>query len=207
MIRIHEIFRSIQGESTYAGLPCIFVRLSGCNLSCSYCDTPEARSGGEEKSIDEILEEVRSLGGTLVEVTGGEPLLQAKTSILIEKLLDEGCEVLVETNGTVSLEGLDRRAVVVMDIKCPGSGESGKVLQENIDLLKREDEVKFVVGSRKDYEWARDVIRATGLAGKVQLAMSPSHGVLEPSVLAGWILADRMDVRLQIQLHKYIGMK
>ena len=207
MLRVHEIFRSIQGESTYAGLPCVFVRLAGCNLACAYCDTPAARSGGEEKTIDGILEEVRSLGGTLVEVTGGEPLLQEKTPILIEKLLDEGCEVIVETNGTVSLEGLDRRAVIIMDVKCPSSGSSDGTLRENFHFLKENDEVKFVVGSRGDYEWARSAIAEIRIPSGVEVLMSPSYGALDPGVLAEWILADRLDVRLQIQLHKYIRQR
>ena len=207
MLKVSEIFKSIQGESTYAGLPCIFVRLAGCNLRCAYCDTPDAREGGEEKSVEEIMEEVRSLGGMLVEVTGGEPLLQDETPILVRRLLDEGFEVLVETNGTVSLEGIDRRAVVIMDVKCPYSGESDKTRWKNIGLLKRKDEVKFVVGSRKDYEWARDIIIKTGLTLKVKVLMSPSHGVIQPGELANWIIDDGLDVRLQIQLHKYIQQK
>jgi len=207
MLKVSEIFKSIQGESTYAGLPCVFVRLAGCNLNCLYCDTPEARQGGEEKSIEEIMDKVRSLGGKLAEVTGGEPLVQEETSILVRRLLGEGFEVLVETNGTVSLEGIDRRAVVIMDAKCPSSGESHKTRWENIGLLKRKDEVKFVVGSREDYEWAKDVINGMGIASRCKVLMSPSHGVIQPGELADWIIDDGLDVRLQIQLHKYIHQK
>ena len=207
MLKVSEIFKSIQGESTYAGLPCVFVRLAGCNLNCSYCDTPEARQGGEEKSIEEIMDKVRSLGGKLVEVTGGEPLLQDETPIMVRRLLDEGFDVLVETNGTVSFGGIDRRAVLIMDIKCPSSGESDKTRWENIGLLKRKDEVKFVVGSREDYEWAKDLITKTGINLKVKVLMSPSHGVIQPGELADWIIDDGLDVRLQIQLHKYIQQK
>jgi 7-carboxy-7-deazaguanine synthase len=207
MLRVHEIFRSIQGESTYAGLPCVFVRLSGCNLSCSYCDTPGARSGGEEMDVAEILDEVRSLGGRLVEVTGGEPLLQEETPSLVRRLLDEGYHVLVETNGSVPLEGLDRRAVVVLDVKCPSSGFAGSTRWENIDLLGEKDEVKFVIGTRVDYEWAKASIAGRFLPSRVKVLMSPSHGTLDPAVLAAWILADRLDVRLQIQMHRYVGMR
>ncbi len=203
MLKVCETFLSIQGESTYAGLPCFFVRLSGCNLRCSFCDTPYAYSGGEEMEAGDIVSMARGAGVRLVEVTGGEPLLQAGTLDLVKTLCDEEFDVLVETNGSVSIDGIDSRAVVILDMKTPGSGMAGQNLYENIGILKPGDEIKFVVTGRDDYLWVRDLLDRFGLSGE-KVLLSPAFGLLKPEVLAGWMIADRLDVRLNLQLHKYI---
>jgi 7-carboxy-7-deazaguanine synthase len=203
-MKICEIFTSVQGESTYAGLTCTFVRVTGCNLRCTYCDTTYAYEDGEELSIDEIVERVRGAGVSLVESTGGEPLLAEGAHELVSRLLDLGLRVLVETNGSVSIRDIDPRAVLIMDVKTPGSGECGSTDLANIELLKETDEVKFVLTDRKDYEWAREFIDTHGLTERCAGLFSPAFGILEPRELAGWILQDRLDVRLNLQLHKYI---
>lgn len=203
-MKVNEIFFSIQGESTYAGLPCAFVRLAGCNLRCSYCDTTHAYDEGDEKTLDVVVEALTAYPTKLVEVTGGEPLLQPETPALLTALADRGKSVLIETNGSVSLEGIDPRVTAIMDIKCPGSGMSGRVMWENIGLLQPRDEVKFVLTDRTDYEWALEVIEKYRLSEKHKVHLSPAFGVLEPKRLAGWILEDGLDARLQLQLHKYI---
>lgn len=204
MLKVSEIFTSIQGESTFAGLPCTFIRLAGCNLRCRWCDTPYTRSGGGEKSVDKLLEEISRGECRLVELTGGEPLLQADAFTLVARLLDRGRTVLVETNGTVDIRPLDRRAVVVMDIKCPGSGECGSLLPGNIELLKGGDQVKFVISSRDDFDWAGEFIEKYPSLNGLHLLFSPVRGECEPGALAAWILGARLPVRLQLQLHKYI---
>lgn len=203
-MRVCEIFRSIQGESTYAGLPCVFVRLTGCNLRCSYCDTVYAYEEGRQMSIDEILGAVSVYGTSLVEITGGEPLLSGDTPELALRLLHGGHRVLVETNGSTDISALPKGVVVIMDIKTPGSGmwESNRL--ENIPLLKPSDEVKIVITGRSDYEWARQLIREHDIPARCSVLLSPCYGLLEPSALAGWILEDALDVRLNLQLHKYI---
>lgn len=203
-MKVNEIFFSIQGESTYAGLPCAFVRLAGCNLRCSYCDTTHAYDKGDEKTLDVVVEALTAYPTKLVEVTGGEPLLQPETPALLTALADRGKSVLIETNGSVSLEGIDPRATVIMDVKCPGSGMSDRVMWDNIGLLRPRDEVKFVLTDRTDYEWALEVIEKYRLSGKHKVHLSPAFGVLEPKRLASWILEDGLDARLQLQLHKYI---
>lgn len=203
-MKVNEIFFSIQGESTYAGLPCAFVRLAGCNLRCSYCDTTHAYDEGDEKTLDVVVEALTAYPTKLVEVTGGEPLLQPETPALLTALADRGKSVLIETNGSVSLEGIDPRVTAIMDIKCPGSGMSGRVMWENIGLLQPRDEVKFVLTDRTDYEWALEVIEKYRLSEKHKVHLSPAFGVLEPKRLASWILEDGLDARLQLQLHKYI---
>lgn len=203
-MKVNEIFFSIQGESTYAGLPCAFVRLTGCNLRCSYCDTTHAYDEGDEKTLDVVVEALTAYPTKLVEVTGGEPLLQPETPALLSALADRGKSVLIETNGSVSLEGIDPRVTAIMDVKCPGSGMSGRVMWENIGLLQPRDEVKFVLTDRTDYEWALEVIEKYRLSEKHKVHLSPAFGVLEPKRLAGWILEDGLDARLQLQLHKYI---
>lgn len=203
-MKVNEIFFSIQGESTYAGLPCAFVRLAGCNLRCSYCDTTHAYDEGDEKTLDVVVEALTAYPTKLVEVTGGEPLLQPETPALLSALADRGKSVLIETNGSVSLEGIDPRVTAIMDVKCPGSGMSGRVMWENIGLLQPRDEVKFVLTDRTDYEWALEVIEKYRLSGKNKVHLSPAFGVLEPKRLASWILEDGLDARLQLQLHKYI---
>jgi len=215
---ITEIFRSIQGESTYAGLPCIFVRLTGCNLRCTWCDTAYSFYGGTRMSIEEVLTRAgelaggKSLAGTLVELTGGEPLLQPETAALAERLLAEGCTVLIETSGERFVGALPRAVVKIVDVKCPDSGEGGTFRMDNLDKLDGKDEVKFVIASRGDYEFAREFTMQHGLAGRVrQVLFSPVFADpagtwpgFDTRSLAEWILADRLPVRLGLQLHKFI---
>ena len=203
-MKVCEIFKSIQGESTYAGLPCIFVRLTGCNLRCSYCDTTYAYDEGSEMTTRKIIESVRDCGLNLVEITGGEPLLQPDVLPLISQLLDSGVKVLVETNGSVDIGDVDKRAAIIMDVKTPGSGMSDRLLMANFDLLKRIDEVKFVITDRSDYEWARELVRQHRLSDKCTILFSPAYRQLESADLSGWIIDDNLPVRLNLQLHKYI---
>jgi len=205
MLTVNEIFHSIQGESTWAGLPCVFVRLTACDLRCSWCDTPYAFTEGTKRTVDEVLREVEAFGCRLVEITGGEPLLQPDVYPLMERLLDGGFQVLLETGGHRSLEGVPAGVVTVMDVKCPASGESHRMDWANLGRLRPRDEVKFVVQDRADYDFARRVIDEHSLSGRVSgILVSPVHGVLDPKELAAWILADRLPVRLQLQVHKYI---
>ena len=204
-LRINEIFFSIQGESTWAGRPCAFVRLTGCDLRCSWCDTEYAFHEGHTMAVEEVAAQLLGYGCDLVEVTGGEPLLQAGVYSLIARLLDTGTTVLVETSGASDVSRLDVRAIKVMDLKCPGSGESARNLWSNLEHLTPRDEVKFVIADRADYEWARDVLRRDNLAPRVNaVLMSCVFGRLEPALLAGWILEDRLPVRMQLQMHKHI---
>jgi len=204
VLRVTEVFHSIQGESRHAGRPCAFVRLTGCNLRCTWCDTAYAFEGGEETTVGAIQAALERFGERYVLVTGGEPLAQAGVHDLVGALLDGAHEVAVETGGSLDLAPLDRRALVVMDLKCPGSGMTDRNRWENLRLVKETDEIKFVVADRRDYDWAREAIARHGLAGRCGLLLSPVHGALEPARLAGWILEDRLPVRLQLQLHKYI---
>jgi 7-carboxy-7-deazaguanine synthase len=205
MLTVNEIFHSIQGESTFAGEPCVFVRLTACDLRCSWCDTPYAFHEGRKMSIDDVLAEVGRYGCPLVEVTGGEPLLQADVFPLMSRLLDRGKTVLLETGGHRSIEHVPDGVRRIMDVKCPGSAEADKMDWANLDRLTATDEVKFVIKDRTDYEYARDVVTREGLAGRVAAVLfSPVHAVLESRSLAEWILADRLPVRLQLQAHKYI---
>ena len=203
-LQLSEIFKSIQGESSFAGLPCTFIRLAGCNLRCSYCDTVYAYEPSSELTVEEILAEVAALSCPLVEITGGEPLLQEEVYPLMAELLRQGYQVLLETNGTIDLTAVDPRVVVIMDIKCPGSGQSEKVLWDNLKRLKEKDQVKFVLSHRQDYVWARRVIEKHGLDKKCLLLFSPAYGSLSARDLAQWILSDGLKVRLQLQLHKII---
>jgi 7-carboxy-7-deazaguanine synthase len=203
-MRVCEIFAGIQGESTYAGLPCVFVRLTGCNLRCAYCDTTYAYEEGAEMTGDEVIDHVRGYGLRLVEITGGEPLLQADAKPLAGRLLDLGYKVLIETNGSVDIGGMDCRAVVVMDVKTPGSGVSDSVRKENFGLLKKTDELKFVITDRADYEWAVDMIGRYGLTGKCVVLFSPAFGTLPAEEVCKWTIEDRLDARINLQLHKYI---
>lgn len=205
-LRVNEIFHSIQGESTYAGRPCVFVRLTYCNLRCRYCDTEYAFYEGTERSLDEIVREVGRHGCRLVEVTGGEPLVQRETSLLLERLLAAGHEVLLETSGAWPVEDVPVGVRIIMDLKTPGSGMVGRNRWENLRHLDPEDEIKFVICDREDYEWARGVVGEHGLAERHPILFSPVWGELEPADLAAWILADRLSVRLQIQLHKHIWL-
>ncbi|MEC4686498.1 MAG: radical SAM protein [Nitrospirota bacterium] len=202
-LKICETFVSIQGESSYAGQPCFFVRLTGCNLRCHCCDTTYAYSDGKEMDIGEILSGARDSGVGLVEVTGGEPLLQKGTPALIKSLCDEGFSVLVETNGSMKIDGIDSRAVAILDIKTPGSGMAEEMFFGNLEILRPHDEIKFVIADRADYVWTKGVIEKFGLAGR-NILLSPSFGLLAPEVLVGWIIADCLNVRLNLQLHKYV---
>jgi len=205
MLTVNEIFHSIQGESTHTGRPCVFVRLTACDLRCSWCDTPYAFSEGRKMSVDEVVERVRQYGCDVVEITGGEPLLQQEVYPLMERLLDEGRTVMLETGGHLSAAAVPAGVVRVIDIKCPGSGESAKVHWPNLEALRSSDELKFVIKDRADYEFARDVVAKHELTIKCAAVLfSPVHGVLEAKQLAEWILADRLPVRLQLQAHKYI---
>lgn len=200
---VNELYRSIQGESTYAGLPCGFIRLTGCPLRCVWCDTEYAFTGGRRLSIPEILSEVAGWGVPLVEVTGGEPLAQPECPALLSALCDAGYRVLLETSGAIDVSGVDPRVVKIIDIKCPGSGEETANRWENLTLLAPADEIKFVLADRADYEYAREIIRKNSLEGRV-LLFSPVHGKLDPAQLAAWMLEDRSPARLQLQLHKYL---
>ncbi|MDP2156783.1 MAG: radical SAM protein, partial [Nitrospirota bacterium] len=194
---------SIQGESTFSGLPCTFVRLSGCNLRCSYCDTTYSYEEGTEMSVQSIMDKVAEEGIHLVEITGGEPLLQHDEVVeLTKRLLDAGYGVLVETNGSVKIDFLDNRVIVIMDIKTPASNMSEKNDLSNIAYLKPEDEVKFVICDRNDYEWSKKMVLKQGLSKRCRVLFSPSAGTIAPRELAGWILQDRLEVRLNMQLHK-----
>jgi len=202
-MRVTEIFHSIQGESTHAGRRCAFVRLAGCNLRCRWCDSEYTFTGGDRMSIDEVVAQVKSYGCDLVEVTGGEPLAQAEGFDLIRRLADEGFEVLVETSGSIDIAPVDERATIILDIKCPGSGEVEKNRWENLDTLRPRDEIKFVIAGRDDYDWARRVIEERRLAGRTIL-FSPVWGEMELQPLAEWMIEDRVPARLQTQLHKHI---
>jgi 7-carboxy-7-deazaguanine synthase len=204
-LRVNEIFFSIQGESTWAGRPCAFVRLTGCNLRCAWCDTEYAFYEGRTTTVEEVARRVAGYGCDLVEITGGEPLLQNGVYSLISRLLNTGATVLVETSGAADVSRLDPRVIKVMDLKCPASGECGRNLWSNLEHLTPRDEVKFVVADRGDYEWARDVIITRGLAARVNaVLMSCVFASLDQARLASWILADRLPVRMQLQMHKYI---
>ncbi len=203
MLRVSEIFFSLQGESTFAGLPCVFVRLAGCNLRCSYCDTRYAWEEGEPLSREEIAKRAAAYPSRLLEITGGEPLLQAETPALVVDLADRGWEVLVETNGSLDISVLDPRVVRVMDLKCPSSGETEKMRWDNLTHLTPRDEVKFVVAGREDYLWAKGVVEERLPAGPAVL-FSPAAGSIPPADLAAWILEDGLAVRIQIQLQKII---
>jgi 7-carboxy-7-deazaguanine synthase len=202
-MRVTEIFHSIQGESSHAGRPCVFVRLTGCNLRCRWCDSEYTFTGGEKLSLDDVVARVQSYGCKLVEITGGEPLAQSESFDLITRLLDDGFEVLIETSGSIDVTPADPRAKLILDIKCPGSGEVSKNRWANLDILRPHDEIKFVIADRADYDWAKDVIRERGLE-RFTILFSPVWGELELKPLAEWMLADRLPARLQTQLHKHI---
>lgn len=204
MLKVNEIFYSIQGESTYAGIPCIFVRLTGCNARCVWCDTEYAFYEGARMSVDQVLEEVSRYPCRTVEITGGEPLLQKEVHKLIGALLERGYRVMIETSGTVSVADLDPRVIKVMDLKCPDSGECQHNDYTNLEHLTPADQVKFVIASRRDYEWAREALFNYKLAERVPVLFSPAYQLMDPATLAGWILEDGLPVRLQLQLHKVI---
>jgi len=205
MLTINEIFCSIQGESTHTGRPCVFVRLTACDLRCSWCDTPYAFHEGRKMSVAQVVAEVAAFECPVVEITGGEPLLQADVYPLMSELLARRHTVLLETGGHRSVADVPAGVIRIIDVKCPASGESAKNDWSNLDLLRPTDEVKFVVQDRQDYEFAKDVINRHALAGRcAAVLVSPVHGVLPGRELAAWILADRLPVRLQLQAHKYI---
>jgi 7-carboxy-7-deazaguanine synthase len=205
MLTINEIFHSIQGESTHAGQPCVFVRLTACDLRCTWCDTPYAFYEGTKRSVDDVVAAVEAYKCPLVEITGGEPLLQEDVYELMARLLAAGRTVLLETGGHRPTTRVPPEVVTILDVKCPASGEAGRNDWSNLDRLAPHDEVKFVVQDRGDYEFARDVVSRHRLdARAAAVLMSPVHGVLDPKTLSEWILADRLPVRLQVQLHKII---
>jgi 7-carboxy-7-deazaguanine synthase len=205
LITINEVFYSVQGESTYAGRPCVFVRLTACDLRCSWCDTPYAFHEGRKRPLDDVLAEVDRFHCNLVEVTGGEPLLQEAVYPLLDALLDRGKTVLLETGGHRSTARVPGPVVTIIDVKCPGSGEAARMDWQNFERLRSHDEVKFVIKDRADYDYARCVIEKYDLAARAAaIHMSPVHGVLNPRTLSEWVLADALPVRVQLQLHKYI---
>jgi len=205
MLTVNEIFHSIQGESTHAGRPCVFVRLTACDLRCSWCDTPYAFTEGRKMSVDDVVERVRGYNCDVVEITGGEPLLQKEVYPLMERLLDEGRTVMVETGGHLSAEQVPAGVIRVIDVKCPASGEAGRMHWPNLERLRSTDEIKFVIQDRADYEYARQIAEKHDLVHRSGAVLfSPVHGLLDPRQLAEWILADRLPVRLQLQAHKYI---
>jgi 7-carboxy-7-deazaguanine synthase len=204
MLKVNEIFYSIQGEGTKAGLPCIFIRLTYCNLRCSYCDTEYAFYEGKDLSIEEIIASIKKYNCNLVEITGGEPLFQEESLTLMKNLCDSGYEVMLETSGSLAIENIDNRVKIIMDLKTPSSLMEKKNLYQNIKFLKQTDEVKFVIGNKKDYDWSKQIIKEYKLSEKCEILFSIVFGKLENRKLVEWILKDNLNVRFQTQLHKYI---
>jgi len=204
VLTVNEVFFSIQGEGSRAGRPCVFVRLTGCPLRCVWCDTAYAFHEGARRGEEELLAELRLFPSRLLCLTGGEPLAQSAAFPFVSVLLDEGWEVVVETSGHVPIGPLDPRAVAILDVKTPGSGESARMDWSNLERLRAKDEVKFVIDGRADYEWSRGMVADRGLASRCTVLFSPVHGVLDPGTLGRWILDDGLAVRLQVQLHKYL---
>jgi 7-carboxy-7-deazaguanine synthase len=205
VLTINEIYLSVQGESTHVGRPCVFVRLTACDLRCAWCDTPYAFTGGRKMSIDEILQEVGALDCGLVEITGGEPLLQPEVHSLMRRLVDGGYEVLLETGGHRPTDDVPEGVAIILDVKCPASGEAARMHWPNLERLSAADEVKFVIQDRGDFDYACDVVQRHALADRVRAVLfSPVHGALAPATLVGWMLAAKVPARLQLQAHKYI---
>jgi 7-carboxy-7-deazaguanine synthase len=204
LLRVNEIFKSIQGESTYAGIPCIFVRLTGCNLRCSYCDTAYAYDEGLVISLSEIIERVKRYECRNVCITGGEPLLQENINKLINLLKKNHFNVYIETNGSQNIDILPKGIVRIVDIKCPGSGMEQEMDWKNIKRLTCNDEIKFIISSKRDYEWAKEITKKYKIVDRTTVLFGLAHGKLKPKTLAGWILKDGLDVRLQLQLHKIV---
>lgn len=207
-LNICEIFFSLQGESTYAGLPCVFIRLSGCNLNCTYCDTVYAKTESSLMDLNAILKKIESYNCNLVEITGGEPLLQSNTIGLISALINKNFKVLLETNGSINIQNVPTECIKIIDIKCPSSGESHNNLKKNLNFLTTKDELKFVIGTKDDYEFAKAFITEENIDisfGKIHF--SPVFGIIRPGTLAGWIINDKLDVRLSLQMHKIIWDK
>jgi 7-carboxy-7-deazaguanine synthase len=203
-MRITEIYACIQGETQYAGTPCTLVRTTGCDLRCSYCDTTYAFSGGREMSIDEVMLEIRRLGLSAVALTGGEPMLQPEISALADRLVHEGFRVTLETSGAHPVAHLPSAVIRIVDIKTPGSGEVERNFWDVLHGLRPQDAIKFVLCDEADYLWSAEVVRSRGLSGRAELLFSPATGKLDPRDLAAWILRDRLPVRLNLQLHKYV---
>jgi 7-carboxy-7-deazaguanine synthase len=203
-LRVNEIFKSIQGESSYAGIPSVFVRLTGCNLRCSYCDTTYAYDEGTEMSVNEILSTIKGYDCKNVCITGGEPLLQSSVNKLINLLNKNRYKIFVETGGSINIDMLPKAVTRIMDIKCPDSGMDKEMDWKNIERLKARDEVKFIISSKKDYDWAKRITRKHKLTDRAQILFGVAHGIINPETLAGWILKDNLDLRLQLQLQKYI---
>ena len=205
MLKINEIYMSVQGESSNAGLPCVFIRLTYCNLRCTYCDTEYAFFEGKDYSVDEVIKKVKEFNCRLVEITGGEPLIQDEECYLLMKsLCDEGFEVMLETSGSLPVKDVDKRVKIIMDLKCPSSGMVKKNLYTNINFLKSEDEIKFVIGNREDYDWTKEIINMYDLAKKCSILLSVVFGKLEPVTLVEWMLNDKLNARFQLQMHKFI---
>jgi len=204
LLKVNEIYFSIQGESTKAGLPCVFVRLTYCNLRCVYCDTEYAFYAGEDYTLDSVISEIKKYNCKLIELTGGEPLVQTQSLDLMKRLCDEGYEVMLETGGSLSIKDVDPRVMIIMDLKCPSSGMMRKNFYENIKYLKPADELKFVIGSREDYDWMKEIIEKYKLGKKFTILVSVVFDKLEPVTLVEWILEDKLNVRFQLQLHKFI---
>jgi 7-carboxy-7-deazaguanine synthase len=205
VLTVYEIYASIQGESTHVGRPCVFVRLAACDLRCRWCDTPYAFTGGQKRPVGDVVAEVERFDCKVVEITGGEPLLQRDVYPLIDQLLERGHEVLVETGGHIPIDDLPDPVVAIVDVKCPGSGEAAKMHWPNLEGLSAHDEVKFVIADRADYDYAKDVVSRYQLIDRARAVLfSPVFGELAPAELAAWIIEDRLAVRLQLQAHKYI---
>ncbi len=205
MLTVNEIFHSIQGESDQAGRPCVFVRLTACDLRCVWCDTPYAFHEGHKLEVEQVVAQVAAYGCDLVEITGGEPLLQEEVYGLMERLLASGATVMLETGGHLSVARVPAAVVKIMDVKCPGSGECDRNLWDNLSSLSGRDQIKFVIADRTDYEFAREITLRHGLDQRcAAVHFSPVHDVLPPATLAKWVLADRLAVRVQVQLHKYL---
>tara|TARA_B110000263_G_scaffold112011_1_gene97878 strand:- start:143 stop:781 length:639 start_codon:yes stop_codon:yes gene_type:complete len=204
MLEVTEIYKSVQGESTYMGLPCVFIRLTGCNLRCVWCDTAHAFHDGEKLSIHQIIDKVKSYDIKLVEITGGEPLLQKEVFPLMESLLKNKFKVMLETSGSLAINNVPAKVIKIIDLKCPGSGEENKNLWENLNHLTPTDEIKFVIADKADYEWSKKVLQDYELDKKVPVLFSPVFEKLKLKDLTEWILEDNLPVRLHTQLHKYI---
>ena len=206
-LKINEIYFSIQGESSYSGLPCVFIRLTYCNLRCSYCDTEYAFYEGKDMEINQILKEVNSYKCNLVEITGGEPLLQKNCIKLIDELEKNNKKVLIETGGSLSIKNISKKSHIILDLKCPSSNMENKNLWENLDYIKNTDEIKFVVGNKADYDWSKKIIKKYNLETKCLLLMSPVYDKIDKEKIINWILKDNLNIRFQIQLHKEIWDK
>lgn len=204
MLKINEIYKSIQGESSKAGLPCVFVRLTYCNLRCTYCDSEYAFYDGKDFEIEQIVDEIKKLNCNLVEITGGEPLFQTESIQLMKKLCNEGFEVMLETSGSLPIENVDKRVMIILDLKCPSSGMQKKNLYQNIEFIKPNDEIKFVIGNYEDYLWAKEKIVEYNLVEKCNVLFSTVFNKLEPRKLVEWIIKDNLNVRFQLQMHKFI---